>query len=131
MSQLDTLLATYSLNSIVHFPASVQNGSVSATDNIFINVTKNENYSICPLINGLSDCDAQIIKLNNFGKQGQCNETQIIRNFNTYSITNFKIKLRFETWDIFEGDYINIIFNNLLNTYLKILYASSTKKNTG
>jgi len=32
-----------------------------AIDNIFINKVKYENYSIHPLVNGLSDHDAQII----------------------------------------------------------------------
>jgi hypothetical protein len=62
-------------------------------DNIFIDVTKNENYIRCPLINGLSNHDAQIIKLNNFNVQEQYNGTPIIRNFNEYTITDFKIKL--------------------------------------
>jgi hypothetical protein len=78
-------------------------------------------------INGLSDHNAQIIKLNTFNIQEQYNETQIIRNFNGYSITDFKIKLSFETWDIFEGNGVNSIFNNFLNTYLSMYYSSFTK----
>jgi len=34
-------------------------------DNIFINKFKNENYSVYPLINGLSDHDAQVLSLFN------------------------------------------------------------------
>jgi hypothetical protein len=64
--QLETLLVMYSLTSTVHIPTRIQNGSVSALDNIFTDATKNGNYIICPLINGLPDHDAQIIKLNNF-----------------------------------------------------------------
>jgi cystathionine beta-lyase family protein involved in aluminum resistance len=71
-----------------------------------------------PHINRLSDHDAQIIKLNNLNTQGQYNTTQIIRNFNKHSITNFKFKPSVETWDdIFGGNDVNIIFNNFLNTF--------------
>jgi hypothetical protein len=127
--QLDTLLATFNLTSTVYFPTRVQNGVASAIDNIFIDVFKNENYTIYPHINGLSDHDAQIINLNNLNTQGYYSETQIIRNFNNHSITNFKIKLSFETWDdIFGGNDVNVIFNNFLNTYLRIFYSSFTKR---
>lgn len=92
-------------------------------------MSKNVNYNIYPHINGLSDHDAQIIKLNNLSIQGQNNATQIIRNFNKHSISNFSIKLSFETWDdTFGGNDVNIIFNNFLNTYLRIFYSSFTKR---
>jgi hypothetical protein len=45
-----------------------------------------------------------------------------MRNFNEYTITDFKIKLRFEIWDdVFEGSDVNVIFNNFRNTYLYLL----------
>jgi hypothetical protein len=56
----------------------VQNGAATAIDNIFTDVSKNVNYTIYHHINGLSDHNAQIIKLNNFKTQGQYNATQII-----------------------------------------------------
>jgi hypothetical protein len=80
--QLDTLLATCGLTSTVHLPTRIQNSSVSVSDSVFIDVTKNEIYIICPLINGLSNSNAQIIKLINFKIQEQYNESPIIRNFN-------------------------------------------------
>jgi hypothetical protein len=80
----------YGLTSIVHFPTRIQNGSVSVLDNI--DVTKNENYIICLRVNGLSDHDAEIIKLNTFNIQEQYNETQIIGNFNECTMTDFKVK---------------------------------------
>jgi hypothetical protein len=51
-------------------PKKGVNGSASTISNIFIDVSKNENYTICPLFNGLSDHDAQIIILNNFNTHG-------------------------------------------------------------
>jgi len=117
--QLYTLLATYNLTSTIHFLTRIQNGSVSATDNIFIDLTKNRNYTLCPFTNGLSDHNAQIIKLNNINTLKQFSETQIIRNFSTHSITEFKIKLSYKTWNNIFDKY-DVIFNNFLNTYLRI-----------
>ena len=84
--QLDTLPATYSLTSTVHFPTRVQNGSASIIDNIFIDASKNENYTICPLLNGLSDHDAQIIILNYLNTQGQYYETRTILSKRLYQM---------------------------------------------
>jgi hypothetical protein len=97
-------------------------------DNVYVDVTKNESYITCPRVNGLSDHDAQIIKLNNFNSQEQYKEIQIIKDFSEYIITDFKIKFSFETWDdIFEGNDVSAIFDNFLNTYLSICYSSFTK----
>jgi exonuclease III len=61
--QLDALLATFNLVSMVHYPTRSLNGSVSAVDNIFIDITHKGKYTIYPLINGLSDHDRHIIQL--------------------------------------------------------------------
>jgi hypothetical protein len=52
---------------------------------------------MCPFMNGLSDCDAQIIELNNISTHRQSNETQITGNFNKDSITEFNIQLRIQS----------------------------------
>jgi hypothetical protein len=57
------LLASYNLVSTVNFPTRSQNGSATAVDNIFIDATLQGNYVIHPLLNGLSDHDAQLIIL--------------------------------------------------------------------
>jgi len=62
-SQLDALLITYNLTSTVNFPTHIQKNSATAIDNIFIDTSKMGNYTISPIINGLSDHDAQIITL--------------------------------------------------------------------
>ncbi|PNF35146.1 hypothetical protein B7P43_G09274 [Cryptotermes secundus] len=127
--QFDTLLSTFNLTSVVNFPTRVQNEVATAIDNIFLDVSKNNNYNVYPHINGLSDHDAQIIKFKNLNIQGLNNTTQIIRNFNKHSIANFKLKLSFEMWeDIFEATDVNIMFNNFLNTYLRIFYSSFTRR---
>jgi hypothetical protein len=60
-----------------------------------------------PLINGLSDHDAQVINLSNILS------------------TVPKHLLSYENWeDVFLENNVNIIFNNFLNTYIRICYAS-------
>jgi hypothetical protein len=60
---LDTLLATYNLTGTVNFPRT-QSNSATAIDNIFTDISNNENSIMLPLFNGLSDHDAQLIILN-------------------------------------------------------------------
>jgi hypothetical protein len=57
------MLATYNLTGTVHFPTQITNGSIPATDNIFIDTTRN--HTISPFINCMFDHDAQVITLNN------------------------------------------------------------------
>jgi hypothetical protein len=59
----EVLLALYNLVSTVNFPTRSQNGSATAIDYIFIDASLQGNYVIHPLLNGLSDHDAQLIIL--------------------------------------------------------------------
>jgi hypothetical protein len=100
-----------------------------ATDNIFIDISHIGRYTVCPVINGLSDHDAQVIRLENIFTHKKLNETKIIRNFDKYSVGDFKIKLSHETWDdIFSESDINKMLNNFHNTYLRIFYSCFTEK---
>jgi hypothetical protein len=85
---------------------------------------KNENFTICPFVNGLSDHDAQILTLKNINIPNQIHYTRTIRKINKwYSVAEFKTNLSYESWDnIFIDD--DTIFNNSLNTYLRIFYSS-------
>jgi hypothetical protein len=112
--QLDALLATYSLISTGQFPTRSLNGSTSAIDNIFIDISHH---------------DRQLIQLENIRMQTQPNETRIIRNFNKHYIYDFKTKLSYEIWHtIFGKNGVNKIFNNFHNTFLRIFYSSFRKK---
>ena len=64
-SKLDNLLLSYNLYSPVTFTTSIHNNSITATDIIFIDKVKYENYSIHPLGNRLADHDAQSMTINN------------------------------------------------------------------
>jgi hypothetical protein len=76
---------------------------------------------MCPFVNGLSDHDAQILTLKNINKQNQIHYTHTIRKMNKYSTTEFMTNLSYESWDnIFVDDDVDTIFDNFLNTYLRI-----------
>jgi hypothetical protein len=62
---LNSLLISFNLTSIVSFPTRIQNSSNSAIDNIFIDSSRLEHISIKPVINGLSDHDAQLLVIKN------------------------------------------------------------------
>jgi len=52
-------------------------------------------------------------------------KTQSIIKFNKFSISQFALNLSYENWDnIFIKQNVNIIFNNFLNTYLRIFISS-------
>jgi len=121
-SKPDNLLLSYNLYSTVNFPTRIHNNYITAIDNIFIDKVKYENYSIHPLVNGLSDHDAQIIPINNITVNKCIGKTQSIRKFNKIPLSQFTINLSYKNWDNgFIEEDINTDFNNFLNTYLRIL----------
>jgi len=126
---LDSLLASYNLTSTVYFPTRIQNNSATAIDNIFIDTSKFDSYVILPIINGLSDHDAQLITINDIHLKVLNNTPRFIRRFNEHGILDFRIKLSLETWDnVFENNDMNSMYNFFLNTYLRVFYSSFPKK---
>jgi len=96
-----------------------------AIDNIFIGKVKYENYSIHPMVNGLSDHNAQIITINDITVDKRMGQTQSIRKFNKFSISQFAVNLSYENWDnVFIGEDLDTVFNTFLNTYLRIFNSS-------
>ena len=129
--KLDTLLATYNLISTVQFPTRNLNGSISAIDNIFIDTSHTDTYTIYPLINGLSDHDGQIIQLENISIQKHPKDIRITCSINRKLIQDFNMKLSYEIWDeIFGENDVNKIFNNFHNTFLRVFYSSFPIKKT-
>jgi hypothetical protein len=88
--QLDAVLLSYKLFAIVHFPTRFHHQSRTTIDNIFINTYKFTNYTVFPLQNGLSDHDAQLLKINYVNLQQQNHQIYTIRNINKHSIEEFK-----------------------------------------
>ena len=120
---LESLLASFSLDSTVKFPTGNVNNSRTLIDNIFIN--KNRFYStVHPLINGLSDHDAQIIVLLDIVYSSHKQSFSYGRLTDDNSVNKFTYLLSFESWDaVFQNDNVNIIFNNFLDSYLRIFYT--------
>jgi hypothetical protein len=65
------MLQTYNLTAIVHFPTRIQGMSSTIIDNIFIDTSKMSTYTVLPLLNGLSDHDAQLLTLKHLNYQVQ------------------------------------------------------------
>ena len=128
---LESLLASYNLLSTVKFPTRIFNNSSTLIDNIYTN-TNRYAFLISPLINGLSDHDAQILNLTyNSSTTSKCSFS-LSRRIDSDSISKFQDLLSYENWeDVFLYNDVNTLFNNFLNTYLKIFYACfpTRKKN--
>jgi hypothetical protein len=93
-SQLEALLKTYNVVSVVNFPTRIQQKSATAID-IFLYTSKIRNYSISPITNGLSDHDVQSITLHSIGMCGTRKICILIRKINECSINDFIHKLTF------------------------------------
>jgi exonuclease III len=59
-SQLNALLNSYFLFSVVHTPTRIYRNSVSAIDNIFIDTTKIDTYEVIAAMNGPFDHDDRL-----------------------------------------------------------------------
>ena len=78
-----------------------------------------------PLINSLSDHDAQIITLSNIFISILRHVFSCTRKIYSNSISTFTFLLSYEKLGrCFSWKNVNIIFNNFLNTYLRNFYAS-------
>jgi len=123
--QLEALLKTYNLSSVVNFPTHIQKHSATAIDNIFIDTHKMSEYSICQIINGLSDHDAQSISIHSFNLEPPPKKYRFFRKINEYTLNDFLTKLSYEKWDsVFSTEDVNKMFNSFLDTYLKIANSS-------
>jgi len=121
---LDSPLASFGLFSTVEFPTRISYQSCTQIDNVFINIY-NHDFSVHPLINGLSDHDGQIKTFLNIANSVPRHISTITRKINRHSIKNFTLLLSYENWeDVFLEKDVDTLFNNFLNTHLRIFYAS-------
>jgi hypothetical protein len=103
----------------------IQNNSVTAIDDIFINVSKFDDYIFSPPVNRLSDHNVQLIMINDINLKILNNTPCHIRNIYKHGIVDFKIELILETWDnIFDNNNVNSTYNSFLNTHLRVFYSS-------
>jgi hypothetical protein len=124
--QLDSMLQTYNLTAIIHFPTRLQDKSSTTIDNIFIDTSKMLTYTVLPLINGLSDHDAQLLilkdlNLKDLNSQVQDYYTYMTRDINEYAINEFRASLSYETWDCVFNLKNDPDVDTLFNSFLKQL----------
>jgi hypothetical protein len=127
--QLDSLLVSYGLYSIIKFPTRIHRNSYCLIDNIFINTCKFTNFIVHPIINGLSDHDAQNLIIQDIFKQKRIKGHNNIRIINDDSIADFNNRLSYESWKgVINVKDVNSAFNIFLNTYLTIFHSSFPSK---
>jgi len=90
-SKLDSVLHSYNLAGVIKFPTGIAMNSHTTTDNVFVDTSTIGKYDLYPLINGLSDHDAQLLLILNKGKEKE-HHTYIKRKINKYTITDFRLK---------------------------------------
>jgi hypothetical protein len=73
-NELNYLLNSFNLSSIIYFPTRITKNSRTAIDNIFIDIIKVEKFITSPLSNGLSDHDAQILEIYIHNSNSVCRE---------------------------------------------------------
>jgi len=76
-------LHSYNLTGIVEFPTRFGLNSQTAIHNVFTDISTIGKYELYPLINGLSDHDAQLLILN----KGQKKERNVILTLKVKSIS--------------------------------------------
>jgi hypothetical protein len=62
-AQLSTLLNTFNVTHTISFPTRIYHSKGSAINNIFIDNTRLHSFIVSPIVNGLSDHDAQYLVL--------------------------------------------------------------------
>jgi len=97
--QLDAMLTSYDRTSRIDFLTKIQNKSSAAINNTFINTLHFRNFLITPLVNGLSDHDAQLLTINETNLVRPTCHATTIRGINKNSIIEFQIKLSYELSD--------------------------------
>jgi hypothetical protein len=122
-NKLQSLLASFNLSTVT-FPTRITNNTSSLIDNIYSDVSSC-NYKVFPLINGLSDHDAQIIEILNSYYVNPKKNHKLTRKMDNNTVLNFITSLSYENWDeVFLDEEVNLIFNNFMNTYIRIFNAS-------
>jgi hypothetical protein len=116
---LNSLLLSYNLSSIANFPTRIQNNSISAIDNIFIDSPKLETHILTTLSNCLSGHEAQLLEILYINLELENQQQHLIREIHNHLMADFVMKLSYETWDpVFSIFDIDTKFNSFLNTYV-------------
>jgi hypothetical protein len=92
----------------VNFATRIQNDSRTANDNIFVDSIRFSSSSTSPIINGLSDHEAQYLNIATAGNLIPLK--QRTRKVNNETIMQFQLLLKSETWESVYKDNDKLIF---------------------
>ena len=123
---LESLLVSFNFFGTVTFPTGISKHSSTQLYlcNIYVNTYKFD-FSVYPVVNDLSDHDAQIIAFIDIFTPTPRQSFTLIRKVDRNTIANFACLLSYETWeDVFSETEVNKTYNNFLNTYRRIFYAN-------
>ena len=81
------------------FPTRIYNTSCTTIDNIFMDYIKFYKFEVKPIINGISDHDAQLLQIYDINTLCFNQKFYWIRRINHNFLTSFAFQLSFETWD--------------------------------
>jgi hypothetical protein len=127
-NQLNSLRVSYNLFGMVNFPTRLQNNSISAIYNIFIDYSRQGNCEISPIYNGLSNHNAQLISIQDVNLHVQTYNIQHITKINKPTLAEFNYNLSFVTWeDIFDDSDVDSMLNSFLNTFVTLFYFTFPK----
>jgi hypothetical protein len=123
--QLSFLLQSYNLFHVVDSPTRMTKDLGTAIDNIFIDFSRWNSFQIFPLINGLSDHEAQYLCINNIFKcQSRINRLVKKRLITQSGVSTFTELLKLESWDnILNQTDVNHSFNLFFNIFLIAFYS--------
>jgi hypothetical protein len=109
----NSLLKTDNLIRTVNFATRIRNDSRTTIDNIFVDSIRFSSSSTSPVINGLSDHDAQYLMINNIAAASNLIPLkQRTRKVNNETIVQFQLLLESEIWESVYKDDTNNRFNS-------------------
>jgi len=92
------------------FPIEIQNTSATVIDNIFIDISHFESYTVTPILNGLSDHVAQLLMISTDYSNMPIQKPKNPRKINKYMMYDFIKKLSNDTF--LNSNDANAMFNS-------------------
>jgi hypothetical protein len=130
-SNILSLMGSYNLMQIADFPTRITNTSETLIDTVFIDTSICDKTQVQPIINGISDHDAQNLYLlkSNIDRQQKNSPQQIkMRLINEQTLSPFNLLLQEENWEqVYKASHINEMFNTFHDTFLRNYEASFPK----
>lgn len=129
-NDLEVLLQSFNLTSVVDFPTRVVQNSSTIIDNIFIDQDKFNLININPVKNGLSDHDAQLVTLYNIFPYNKIKQSyKVVRQINDSTIKHFRENLEQIDWnEVYQEPDANLKFNIFHDKFVGIFENSFPKK---